>query len=217
MSEATPVVEVVVNFRRQIQPQQYETAAAEVTLKQSFPGTMSPEEIQLCAQGLFQLAKQQTFDELGLQYEQNAEGLIMEAFPDSKIVSSKKLAAVRQAEPAPDGPYDEEEAFPDPEPVQRPQANRSRPVAAQSKPAPRAARAASGRGRPAPQPVDADGYWEDVEKNPGDWFDNRETKTNPKAPDFRHKTWKENGYNVGLWISSMPEWVELPDPDMFAS
>lgn len=208
MSEATPQVEVVVNFRRQVQPQQYETAAAEVTLKQMFPGTMSPEEIQMCSAGLFQLAKQQVFDELGLSFEQNAEGLIMETFPGSKVVGSKKLAAVRNDEP-PVESYDDES---EPEPARpiRPARSSNRPAARKPAPARQAKPAAK-------QPTDEDGYWEDVENHPGDWFDNRETKTNPKAPDFRHKRWKENGYNVGLWLNRMPDWVQLPAEEDFAS
>lgn len=39
--------------------------------------------------------------------------------------------------------------------------------------------------------------WRDcVLDNPNDWFDNRSSKTNPKAPDFKHKS-----AGVALWLN----------------
>ena len=30
-------------------------------------------------------------------------------------------------------------------------------------------------------------HWRDLIEHPGDWWDNRLSKQNPRAPDFRHK------------------------------
>jgi hypothetical protein len=43
----------------------------------------------------------------------------------------------------------------------------------------------------------------------GLWEDRRQTKTNPKAPDFTHKTLKKGKFSVGLWVNdkTTPQWV----------
>eukprot|EP01025_Chloroclados_australasicus_P015615 TRINITY_DN1751_c0_g3_i3.p2 TRINITY_DN1751_c0_g3~~TRINITY_DN1751_c0_g3_i3.p2 ORF type:complete len:278 (-),score=32.60 TRINITY_DN1751_c0_g3_i3:238-1071(-) len=41
--------------------------------------------------------------------------------------------------------------------------------------------------------------WKDLEKNPGDWMDVRGRSSNPRAPAFRHKVYR-NG--VGLWLDT---------------
>ncbi len=70
---------------------------------------------------------------------------------------------------------------------------------------------------PAPQPQPAaipgatDGdpqvaaIWADFFKNPGAFYDNRSSKRNPKAPDFKNK---QNG-DLALWINDKknPSWV----------
>lgn len=42
--------------------------------------------------------------------------------------------------------------------------------------------------------------WADYQANPSRWWDNRDDKRNPKAPDFKHKDTGE-----GLWLDSAPE------------
>ncbi|CAA7014829.1 unnamed protein product [Microthlaspi erraticum] len=51
--------------------------------------------------------------------------------------------------------------------------------------------------------------WKDLVQNTDKWFDNRSTKTNPKAPDFKHKETGE-----ALWMTDSPPWVlsKLPPP-----
>lgn len=44
--------------------------------------------------------------------------------------------------------------------------------------------------------------WKDLVESPLKWWDNRRSKRNPKAPDFKHK---ETG--KGLWVSSSPDWA----------
>eukprot|EP00793_Prasinoderma_coloniale_P002252 PRCOL_00002760-RA len=57
----------------------------------------------------------------------------------------------------------------------------------------------AGGARRAPNPADV-AKWESLLDSPSAWWDNREGKRNPKAPDFKHK---ENG--DALWLSSVPE------------
>lgn len=49
--------------------------------------------------------------------------------------------------------------------------------------------------------------WKDLLENPDKWWDNRASKLNQKAPDFKHKN-----TGIGLWVGSSPDWVlsQLP-------
>lgn len=49
--------------------------------------------------------------------------------------------------------------------------------------------------------------WKDLLENPDKWWDNRATKLNQKAPDFKHKN-----TGIGLWVDNSPDWVlsQLP-------
>ncbi|KAL3628546.1 hypothetical protein CASFOL_027592 [Castilleja foliolosa] len=44
--------------------------------------------------------------------------------------------------------------------------------------------------------------WKNLVENPGNWFDNRMNKKNPKAPDFKHKE-----SNDALWLNRCPDWA----------
>jgi hypothetical protein len=59
---------------------------------------------------------------------------------------------------------------------------------------------------PAPKlsPADAEMVWRDVVENPGNWWDNRLKKKNPRAPDFVRKVDK-----LALWVTTKttPAWV----------
>ncbi|MEW5307983.1 MAG: hypothetical protein WDW36_010349 [Sanguina aurantia] len=50
--------------------------------------------------------------------------------------------------------------------------------------------------------VGKDALWEAVFATPGEYFDNRESKLNPKAPDFKHKVSGE-----ALWVIDASQWV----------
>lgn len=231
--ESIPVIEVTTHFKRQIQPAQYETASAEVTIAARYPGTMSPEEIATVAAGNFQLAKVQVYEELGLNYKQDeTTNIIMEVFPDSKVVGHlpRKLAAAQPERAIMKPEYEEVYGDePDPPPYDGPdyveeESKLGRPVRpqrpSQLSRSQRPANRPAGRQR-APQTESANGmttddFWEDLEKHPDRWFDNRDSKTNPKAPDFRSKRYKnDQGYNQGLWLVNMPDWVQLPDAEDF--
>ncbi len=53
--------------------------------------------------------------------------------------------------------------------------------------------------------------WQELADNPSQWFDNRQGKRNPKAPDFKRKNTGE-----GLWMtyngqSAVPDGITVPD------
>ncbi|UPR00756.1 single-stranded DNA-binding protein [Chloropicon primus] len=70
-----------------------------------------------------------------------------------------------------------------------------------------------GRGGGAVASKDLEGRWAALFCSPGDFWDNRATKKNPRAPDFKHKETGE-----ALWIESRgtPAWVasSLKELDM---
>lgn len=45
--------------------------------------------------------------------------------------------------------------------------------------------------------------WDDLLANPGAYWDNRLTKKNPKAPDFKHKA-----SGAALWLNSAPGYAQ---------
>lgn len=53
--------------------------------------------------------------------------------------------------------------------------------------------------------------WRDLFDNPGNWYDNRASKQNDRAPDFRHKTKMDAAgkYKLGLYVTGKtnPDWV----------
>lgn len=69
---------------------------------------------------------------------------------------------------------------------------------------------------PTPIPGVTDGdpatnaMWIELQQNPSAWYDNRTGKTNPRAPDFKHRTQGTSTTgNKSLWIVSKknPSWV----------
>ena len=204
-------ITIKVKFERQTQPKQYEIARAGIELEMTYPGTFTPEQIANDGQSLYQVAKSLVFNELGVPFEQDsATGILMETFPGSTVMAIvpksepdhpvNKPRAVRAVPQAPESPAgdDADDYYQDePEPVTTP----SRPARRAARPAP----------APAPAGLSTDDYWEDLEKNPGDWWDNRETKNNPKGPDFTSSKFKQdNGYRVALWLNSAPDWFNVP-------
>lgn len=68
--------------------------------------------------------------------------------------------------------------------------------------APKSAKGGASKAKAAPAgDVDKDAAWQDTIDNPSNWFNNIETKTNPKGPDFKGKN---NGpfADVALWLSN---------------
>ena len=57
--------------------------------------------------------------------------------------------------------------------------------------------------------------WRDLAANPQNWWDNRESKLNPKSPDFSRQSDKQ-----GLWLtyngqSVVPKGITVPEPEAF--
>lgn len=179
---------IYVNYRRQVQPKQYETAAAEMTVEAIYPASLSPEEVETAGKRLFQEVKVGVFRELNLDFTQDEDtSVIMEVFKGSEVVEQKsKLDFSKLNEATTTAPE-----VPNPAP----------------KPKPKAVVASS-------NDLSTDDLWENLASNPGNWYDNTENKTNPKAPDFRatNKSGLKNGtYPAGLWLSSKPEDLVIPD------
>ena len=144
-----------------------------------------------------------------MSFEQDdATGIIMEVFPGSNVVEMKPTGTETPA-PAPRRVRAVPQA---PEPDEGTEIPNEPQEAATE--APRTRRAARPAPAPAPAtgPMETDDYWDDLEKNPGNWWDNRATKTNPKGPDFTSSTFKKaDGYRVALWLNSAPDWFVLPE------
>lgn len=194
-------VTVHINYERQTQPKQYETQRFSMAVTQSFPASLSPEEIDESAKVLAQVVKVAVYEQLQLPYEQNEDTkVIHEVFPGSQnVAASPKLAAV-PSEPA---EYTEAPTAP-PVPQRTPQrrTGASRPATA----------------RPKPKGGEDDA-WNDVMDHPENWYDNRTSKRNPNGPDFKATNasgWVNNRNEpMSLWIngqySQAPEWFEAPD------
>ena len=52
--------------------------------------------------------------------------------------------------------------------------------------------------------MSAEACWRHLIESPDEWWDNRATRKNPRAPDFKHKLTRR-----ALWIDNWqtPEWV----------
>jgi hypothetical protein len=100
----TPIGETTVRarFRRVMQVKAYETAEAEVMVEETFPGTMSAEDIISTTNRAFATAKSQCLSQLGLGFSQDEEtGAIMETFTHSAVVAAPAASAA-----APEAPPD---------------------------------------------------------------------------------------------------------------
>lgn len=211
-----PTITITSTFRRTKQPASYETCTAELTVSETFVGSVSPEDVAQQAMSQFEVIKSEVFQQLGIDFEQDeATGRIMELFPNSVVVEShpsqkpkpapRRLAAAPEPEPEPE--YEEE---PEEEPA--PQRRAPRAPRASSAPAQRRSSPSAPRARQQAAENDPEGHWQDLMENPGQWWDNRENKRNPKGPDFAHKAQKKAGSNfpVGLWLSQAPDWFQDP-------
>lgn len=198
----TPVTTIRTSFERVAQSTcglpQYESARALVSVEETFPGTMNPDEVAGVIANQFVHAKSMVFQQLGISFEQDELGLIRETFGDIQVTASQPSApaarvpqrpqAVPAAAPAPNH---------HPSAPQAPQ----RALAAVGGPAPAAARGGQD-----------DGMWAEVMEQPDRWKDQRATKTKPTQPDFvslDHKN-PDGRFAKGLWIDRAPSWWQDP-------
>lgn len=88
-----PAITIRSRFRRVLQVAPYQTAEAEISVEETFPGELSPDQIVDVAQNQFAIAKAQVFAQLGLKADfDEATGMIMEAMPDTIAVTTPPTA-----------------------------------------------------------------------------------------------------------------------------
>lgn len=169
-----------VTFSRKVSVRQYESAEASIFVQFEIPTEGSPEqqraELLANARAAFFSAKALVFQELGLEFTVEEDGVVREVlqknFGKVTEVTPTELAVVAADSGVTATP------FADP---------------------------SAGVGPNAPYAVDtqdknertANKKWAvaRIASNPEEWWDNRENKRNPKAPDFKHK---ETG--MGVWL-----------------
>lgn len=183
---------------------QYESARALVSVEETFPGTMNPDDVANIVANQFLHAKSAVLNQLGIAFAQDELGILRESFGDVAVVASHPAAAgsVSVARP----PLRTVPAAAPVAPV-TPLPQRPAPVA----PAPpvRPPAAATGQHKP-----EDDGYWAELMDNPGRWRDQRPAKASgaakPGAPDFVSMDHKEGRFFKGLWLNSVPDWFADP-------
>lgn len=194
-----------VHFRRQIQPAQYQTAEFATYVEQQIPGTLSPDQIEGHLKFLSQQVKANTFDQLGLYYDQDKEsGVIMEVLGGQPVTHTPAQLApvenINQAAPvvaaAPERPVETSSA---------PVVPNNPPGGARRKP--------GGTSRSAGSDIYAQA-WADIQANPGNWYcniaDKESGKSNTMAPDFKCKDAKIFA-NPKKPEDPMALWMTRPD------
>lgn len=184
----TTLPTVNIEFRRTVKVRDYESATAAVTITtvlDNLNGDRAANGDKILAavrDGFFQ-AKAAVFDELGIQFDVSDSGVVMEAVRGT-------FGQVTEVHATPAAP--------------------AAPAAALAPPpamtaAPAAAPAAATADEP---PYDAgtqdreqkaaNGRWAKnrLQSHPDEFWDNRNDKRNPKAPDFKHKN-----TGIGVWLS----------------
>lgn len=202
-----PSIKITATFSRTRQVSQFEPARAEVSIEQTLPGVLTPEEVVDIVRSQFQQLKSEVLSELGCAFDQDeATGRIMEAFPGATVVASRPV----------ESPYDDGEPAAPPQrlaaapprraaaPVQsgarRPAGNRSAPQQGNRRPA------ASNDG------PSNDDLWTELMEFPHLWNDMRGLKQNDRQPDFQStEHMNDRGYGRGLWLGpKAPAEAELP-------
>lgn len=180
-------VEITSTFSRSISDNDrgaFGSVTASLTVKEMFPGEMSAQDIANIAEGHYIITKEKVLSQLQLPFEQDqTTGMILEAFPGARTVSSTPVA--------PPGP-------PPTEPARPPQGRFGTSRTAQSQQASSGARSAPGGWEPAPSQAELKRELLDY---PHLWYpDPQKTKTDTK-PDFIscHYT-NKSGYPAGIWI-----------------
>jgi hypothetical protein len=152
-----------------------------LTIEEMFPGEMQAPDIVIIAEGHYIIAKEKVLSELQLPFQQDqATGMILEAFPGARTVSSTPAAP-----PAP----------PPTEPAQPPAARFGTSRTAQPQQASRAPR--SGQWEPAPSQAELK---RELLEYPDLWYWDQ-SKGNGSGPDFLSTHYQnDRGYPAGIWI-----------------
>jgi hypothetical protein len=182
MTTETPNInpQGTVSFSRKVSVRQYESAEASIFVQFDIPtdGTPDEQRTQLIAnaRAAFFAAKALVFEELGLEFSVSDSGVIHEVVQKN---FGRVTEVVNEPNPFPSAPQQ---------------------VAITESPAP-----AGEVGANPPYAADTQDKQERIENkkwavariatNPDEWWDNRNSKRNPKAPDYKHK---QNG--MGVWL-----------------
>lgn len=209
MTTDTPVTTIRTSFERVAQSTcglpQYESARALVSVEETFPGTMNPDEVAGVIANQFVHAKAMVFTQLGIQYDQDELGVIREVFGDVTPISGQPAA------PATRVPQRPMQAVPS-QPTAPAAAPASAAPRAVPQPAPQRQLApAGGPPRPPQRTAQAtggedDGYWQEAMERPDRWTDQRATKRGERSPDLVSLDHKNGRYAKGLWLDRAPDW-----------
>jgi hypothetical protein len=171
-----------VQFSRKVSVRQYESAEASIFIQYSTDRDASPEEIIAGGTGAFLQAKGVVFAELGLDADLNDNNILLEA--GVTLVERTFGPGVEKVQSS----------------------VKERAIATTSTPVPDVAGGDVSAAKPPFDPYTKDkdekaanSKWakERLASNPNEFWDNREDKRNPKAPDFKHR---DSG--VGVWVDS---------------
>jgi hypothetical protein len=181
-------VEITSTFSRTIADpgnDRFGSVTAGLSVKEMFPGEMSAMDIANIAEGHYIITKEKVLSQLALPFQQDqATGMILEAFPGARTVSSTPAAPPATTEP-----------------VQAPAARFGTSRTAQPQQAssgPRSGPAGqSGQWKPAPGQADLK---RELLEYPDLWYWDQ-NKSNATGPDFISTHYKnDRGYPAGIWI-----------------
>jgi hypothetical protein len=201
----TPVTTIRTSFERVAQSTcglpQYESARALVSVEETFPGTMNPDEVAGVIANQFVHAKAMVFQQLGIQYEQDELGLIREVFGDVTPISGQPSAPatrVPQRQLAPVPTAGAPVAQRGPVPQQRAPQRQAAPAGGPPRPPQRTAQPTGGG--------EDDQFWQEAMERPDRWTDQRSTKRGERSPDLVSMDHKNGRYAKGLWLDNAPDW-----------
>lgn len=163
---------VVIRFERTIRPADYESKKCGAEVSFEIPSDFPIDRLSELVENEYMMLSSAVYQQLGIEFTLD---------PDARVlIEAFPGSNVVQAAPAP---------------------ARQAPVAPATAASPFAGAAAPVADRPFGGAPTQPG-WAELVADPSQWEDCRQTKTNPKAPDFKHLTAKNaKGYAVGLWIN----------------
>lgn len=201
-------MEITAHYSRKTNPSPYNTAESSLFLKSTIGDEASTEDVVAERKILFSLCKSGVFEELGISWKYDEAGNVVEIDPVAQ--AAQALGPNTVVNPSPVDPYFPQPAptplqppspQPAPLPVPQPLAQPGAPTNSAGFPAGNLDPKQQYRAQWALQYV----------QNPGDWYDNRTSKRNPKGPDFSHKTQKDGQYKLGIWLTDFDN-AGIPRP-----
>ena len=178
-------IRIEATFGRKKQVAPYEMAEASLTISQVFRSDVSVEEVERVARAQFITLKSEVLQQLGLEFEQDEDTMIIqEVFRGAEVVELRRAPAPAEAVAM-------------------------HPASQAAAPAPVAAAVPTGTDGIVPA-NEKEELFLDIMRNPADW--SRVTSDNPKAPNFRHKTKTQpnSTYKISLWERDAPRWFRAP-------